>query len=152
MAQPQPGAGSWYWEVGGQQVGPVPLAHLQRLVRSGQIGPQVQVWTDGMLEPVAAGNVPVLYQAPIESGVDSLLYPTGPQSGFSIAAGYCGLIGLGIPIVAPLGIVFGLLGLRDLRAHPDKRGKGRALTGIITGGLAITIWLMVIGSAIAHRH
>jgi GYF domain 2 len=140
--------GGWYWGVGGQRNGPVTLPELQQLVRTGQLGPTALVWADGMPGWVQAGTLPVLFpQGTPDAGL-GLLLPTGPQSGLSIAAGYLGLIGLLIPIAGPLGILFGILGLRDVKKHPEKAGFGRALTGIIAGGLVSLIWLLVIVAAI----
>ena len=39
-------------------------------------------------------------------------------------------------------MILGIYALRDLRQHPEKRGRGRALTGIILGGLGSALWLL----------
>lgn len=67
-----------------------------------------------------------------------LIVPIG-RSGWSIAAGYLGLLSL----IFPLGVfafVFGIIAIRDLRKHPDKHGAGRAWFGIVAGGFSVLIY------------
>lgn len=145
MVQPQARAGQWFWRIGEQQNGPFTLAQMQGLARAGQLGPAVTVWTEGMVEWVTAGRVPVLFSPPAGASADPamhLLLPVGPQSGLAIAAGYCGLIGLLVPLVGPIGLILGFYALGDLKRNPEKRGRGRAITGIILGGLGTVIWLL----------
>ncbi|MSP62795.1 MAG: DUF4339 domain-containing protein [Myxococcales bacterium] len=138
------GAGpEWHYMVGGQQVGPVPLAQLRALVQSGQLGPSVMVWTQGMPQWVPPGRLPVF--GAILAGTDSglgLIIPTGNISGASFAAGYCGLLGL-IPGLGLLGIGLGIIGIMDLRKHPEKKGWGRAITGIVAGILFTLPYAMI---------
>lgn len=155
MVQPQARAGQWFWRVGEQKNGPVSLAQLQAMARGGQLAQDVTVWTEGMVEWVPAARVPVLFGTPVTSAPDGamhLLLPVGPQSGLAIAAGYCGLIGLLVPLIGPIGLILGLYALRDLKQHPEKRGRGRALTGIILGGLGSALWLLwLVTAVLAHR-
>jgi hypothetical protein len=154
MVQPQASAGQWFWRIGEQKHGPVSLAQLQTMARAGQLAQDVTVWTEGMVEWVPATRVPVLFAPPAASlandGAMNLLLPVGPQSGLAIGAGYCGLIGLVVPLVGPVGLILGLYALRDLNQHPEKRGRGRAFTGIIAGGLGTVLWLVWV-IAIAMR-
>ena len=50
----------WYYASGGQQLGPVSLESLQGMARSGQLGPDDLVWTNGMAEWYFASNVAAL--------------------------------------------------------------------------------------------
>ncbi|MBA2226039.1 DUF4328 domain-containing protein [Thermogemmata fonticola] len=68
------------------------------------------------------------------------ILPVG-RSGWAIAAGYLGLFSLWI-LPGPLALWAGIMAVRDLRRHPEKRGMGRAIFGIIMGGLA-TLYLSV---------
>lgn len=74
-----------------------------------------------------------------------MLLPIG-RSGWAIAAGYCGLLSI-IPFVGVLAIVFGILALRDIEAHPEKHGAGRAWFGIITGIIFSIITLLIFASS-----
>ncbi len=127
----------WYYGVGGNKLGPIQLAQLEQLVATGQVGPQTLVWHEGMPTWVPVHSLPFL-NAPRppadDGGALNLLLPVGPQSGFAIAAGYLGLFGF-FAITAPLAIIFGIVALSDLKKHPEKRGTGRALTGIVLGSL-----------------
>jgi len=87
---------------------------------------------------------------PYEIGQDAgmrMLMPVG-RSGWAIAAGYAGLFSF-IGIGAPFALIFGILGIREIRKsritdHP-KFGMGRAIFGIITGSLIclVMIWIGV---------
>jgi hypothetical protein len=70
------------------------------------------------------------------------------RSGWCIAAGYLGLFAV-IILPAPFALVVGIIGLRDLRRHPELRGKGRAWFGIVMGGLFTILLLAVIVGSIA---
>ncbi len=76
----------------------------------------------------AAANDPAL----------ALVVPLG-RSGLAIAAGYLGLLAM-IPFLAPVALVVSILALRDFRAHPEKKGRGRAVFGLIMG-ITFTILL-----------
>lgn len=71
------------------------------------------------------------------------LVPIG-RSGLAIAAGYVALLGT-LVIPAPLGIILGILALRDIKKHPEKLGKARAWFAIIycTGILLLFTWLVL---------
>lgn len=61
------------------------------------------------------------------------LLPVG-RSPWAIAAGYLGLVSF-LLLPAPFALLFGILGLRDIRGNPNLCGKGRAWLGIIAGGV-----------------
>lgn len=73
------------------------------------------------------------------------LLPVG-RSWYAIAAGYLGLLSI-LPVLAQLALVFGLLGLRDIRLHPEKGGSGRAWFGVIAGGFftLLLVFFLVFG-------
>jgi uncharacterized RDD family membrane protein YckC len=83
---------------------------------------------------------------PTSSSTDQWLVPTN-RSGWCIAAGYLGLCAV-IILPAPVALIVGIIGLRDLRRHPELRGKGRAWFGIIMGGLFTILLVAVIVSSI----
>ncbi|MEO7589827.1 MAG: hypothetical protein ABI134_01325 [Byssovorax sp.] len=88
---------------------------------------------------------------PKRLGDDALMrsiLPVG-RSGLAIAAGYLGIFSL-IPIFGPIAILVGVLAIRDLKAHPDKYGMGRAIFGIVAGAIATLFVLMMI-FAVATR-
>ena len=48
------------------------------------------------------------------------------RSGYSIIAGYLGLISI-LLIPAPFALLFGFLGIRDIKNNDEKHGMGRAI-------------------------
>lgn len=79
-----------------------------------------------------------------------VLLPVG-RSGWAIAAGYCALFSV-IGIGAPFALIFGILGVLDIKksAKTDKpkHGMGRAIFGIVMGALvcALIVFFVVVGS------
>ena len=71
-----------------------------------------------------------------------MILPVG-RSGYAIAAGYLGLFSV-LLFFAPFAILFGVLALSDLKKHPDKLGKGRAIFGIVMG-VIFTLGLILVG-------
>jgi hypothetical protein len=61
------------------------------------------------------------------------ILPVG-RSGFAIAAGYLGLFSVFL-VTAPLAVAFGCVAPWDIKNHPGRLGTGRAVFGIVMGGL-----------------
>jgi uncharacterized RDD family membrane protein YckC len=118
---------------------PAPVAGVERSIHAPPTAP---------LTPTPGSSYPDARPSPIptspwrdDPGARFLL-PTG-RSGKAIAAGYLGLFALlGLP--APFAILVGVLALRDLRAHPQKLGRGRAVFGIVMGVLGTAGLLVAI--------
>src|SRR5262245_54304827 len=66
-----------------------------------------------------------------ESSVARAILPIG-RSGWAIAAGYLGLFAV-LPIFCLIALGVGIWAMRDLRRHPHKGGRGRAIFAIIMG-------------------
>lgn len=139
---------AWFYRVGESQIGPVPMMELQRLMGTGQIGPSVALWKEGMAGWVPASQVPALM--PAEGGLQFLV-PTGRTSGLALTAGYLGIFGFFFPPLAPVALVLGILGVRDLKRHREKNGWGRAITGIVLGGLLTLGLLFLLGLVILGK-
>ena len=94
------------------------------------------------LPPAGGTNPPRLGDDP---GM-RLLMPVG-NSGWAIASGYLGLISV-LLVPAPLALLTGILALRDIRASKSaqqrKHGTGRAIFGLIMGGLFSLIGILVL--------
>lgn len=73
-----------------------------------------------------------------------MLLPIG-RSTLAIIAGYLGLFSL-IIFPAPLALIFGILGVIDIRKNPKKHGMGRAIFAIIMG-IIFSIPLVFLGIA-----
>lgn len=62
-----------------------------------------------------------------------MLLPVG-RSPLAIVAGYLGLVSV-LCVPAPFALGFGIAAAVDLKRHPEKHGWGRAIFGIVMGGL-----------------
>jgi hypothetical protein len=80
---------------------------------------------------------------PAPIGSFKYVLPIG-RSGWAIAAGYLGLFAV-LVLPAPLALICGILGLRQIARHPGKIGKPRAIFGIIMGSLgsAVLVYLLL---------
>ena len=98
-----------------------------------------------------AGAASPFVPPPIPLGDDAgmrFLLPVG-RSGWAIAAGYLGLISV-LLLPAPLAVVCGILAIRDMHKHPDRHGMGRAIFGLVLGGLGtILLVVMLVGLLIS---
>jgi hypothetical protein len=67
------------------------------------------------------------------------------KNGKALAAYYCGVFAL-IPcfggILAILALIFGFLGLSYAKKHPEARGKGHAIAGIVLGVICTLAWIV----------
>ena len=80
-----------------------------------------------------------------------VLLPVG-RSIYAIIAGYLGLFSL-ILLPAPFALLFGILALADIKKHPEKGGKGRAIFGIVMGAifslLLLVMLISIFGAALS---
>ncbi len=79
----------------------------------------------------------------VDTGVtERFILPVG-RSGWAIASGYLGLISVLI-IPAPFALLTGILAIRAMRRDPKKHGMGRAVFGIVMGGLITGLLLFAV--------
>jgi hypothetical protein len=88
-----------------------------------------------------AGHSAVMRQE-LNEAVMRMLLPVG-RSFWAIAAGYLGLFSLLI-IPAPLALICGIMAVREIRRNPDKHGMGRAVFGIMMGGIGTAFILFIL--------
>ena len=131
----------WFYRVGTTQLGPVPMVELQQMIARGQLGPGVTLWSEGMPDWTPAAHVPGFM--PSEQGLQFLV-PTARTSGSAMAAGYLGIFGFFFPPMGIAALILGIMGIRDLKKHPEKNGWGRAITGIVMGGLMTLAMLFLV--------
>lgn len=91
-------------------------------------------------QPVSAVAQPQQTVAPVPERNRALemVIPIN-RSGLSIAAGYVALFNIPFVIMAPIGIVLGVLGLHDIKQNPGRAGKGRCWFAIVYGSLTILL-------------
>jgi hypothetical protein len=74
-----------------------------------------------------------------------MLLPVG-RSGWAIAAGYLALFSL-LCLPSPLALFCGIMAVREIRRDSTKHGMGRAVFGIIMGGIGtalLLLWLVAL--------
>ena len=158
---------NWLFDEGGKPSSPRSTPEIQSLIAAGKISADQLVWREGMsnwmpaqsfaelippgvvlpppLPPVALAYA--MHSPPIGSDATMrMLLPVG-RSGWAIAAGYLGLFAL-IPIFAPVALIVSLVALRDLKKHPESHGKGRAIFGLVMGGLLTIGWIILLAAAV----
>ena len=80
-----------------------------------------------------------------DAGIRMLL-PVG-RSGWAIAAGYLGLISV-LCLPSPLALIAGIMAIREIRRDRKKHGIGRAIFGIIMGGIGTIALVFVLIAAV----
>ena len=65
------------------------------------------------------------------------------RSGYAIAAGYLGLVSI-LLVFAPFELIFGILGIRDVRNNSEKNGMVSAVFGIVMGAIFSILLLISI--------
>jgi hypothetical protein len=158
---------SWYYARQGQRQGPMPIETLKQVIAQGQVSPADLVWKAGLPAWAPAHTFPDLmplgvtpslgyYTAPPPSADDigqnagvRLLLPVG-RSGWAIAAGYLGLFSV-LLLPAPIALGISIMAIRDIRTHPDRHGMGRAIFGLIMGGLGTIPCLFLLASLFMHH-
>ena len=82
------------------------------------------------------------FEAPGQSAGIRMLIPVG-RSAWAIAAGYLGLFSV-LLLPAPLALIISIIAIRDIRRHTNRHGMGRAIFGLVMGGLfTIGLTLMI---------
>lgn len=84
-----------------------------------------------------------------ESGLVRMALPVG-RTPLSIIAGYLGLFSLTF-VLAPVSLIVGIFAIRDLKAHPDRHGMGRAWFGTIMGGIFTLFGVLILIAAVCSR-
>jgi hypothetical protein len=110
---------------------------------AGRSGPCVQCGKT-ITVPSLAGVTPADLG---EDAVVRMLIPVG-RSPWAIAAGYAGLFAV-LFFPAPIALVLALVAIRDIRKHPNKHGMGRAIFGLVMGGIFTLMMLFFLLMAAA---
>jgi hypothetical protein len=77
-----------------------------------------------------------------EDALVRALLPVG-RSPMAIIAGYLGLVSI-LLIPAPFALITGILAVMDIRKNPKTHGMGRAIFGIVIGGIFTLVLLVAL--------
>lgn len=165
----------WFVAQQGTPHGPTTLALLSQHAVSGLLRRDSLVWQAGMTQWARADSVPALAALfatlppdppapgapPVQPGpvrgyvspapehdlATRMLLPVG-RCPWAIAAGYLGLFSL-LLVPAPLALACGIVAVIRIRKTPGLHGMGRAIFGIIMGGLGTAFGVLaLIGAAV----
>jgi hypothetical protein len=159
---------NFFYHSEGLQHGPVSWEGLLAAAASGRVRPADMIWHDGLPAWQPAATIPGLFaQPPGSPGGHPAAGPHLPyeaprnndaalkwvvpigRSGWAIAAGYLGLFSV-IAIGAPFAILTGILALNDIKKHPERGGKGRAIFGIAMGVIFTALYGFLILSVLLN--
>lgn len=79
-----------------------------------------------------------------------LLLPVG-RSVWAVLAGYAGLFAVLI-FPAPIALLLGVLALRDIKRHPEKFGRGRAVFALIMGMLGTLVLVFFLAMMVSEMN
>jgi len=153
-AQEQPGE-EWFYTHAGNELGPVMVGELKRLIGLGQVLAEDHVWTEGMDAWQRVRDVPELARQLATIGGTAAALPAGPTTApMAVASFVLGLVGC-TGIGSVLAIVFGHIALSQIRQAQGKLGgKGLAIAGLVLGYLVIIpavivaiVWLAILALA-----
>lgn len=65
------------------------------------------------------------------------------RSGWAIAAGYLAFLSV-LCVPAPFALIAGILAVREINRDPTAHGMGRAIFGIIMGGIGTAILVLML--------
>lgn len=88
--------------------------------------------------PSITGNHTIVNVGPTSSGNEST---------YAKAALWLGIFSLLCGITGPFALIFGIMGISEIRQHPEKTGMGGAIFGTIAGSLScLCILFAIMGS------
>lgn len=95
-------------------------------------------------QPPAPGQWSAPAQAPQNDALGNIIPTKNPYALFAYYCAVFALVPCFTPILAPLAVILGCLGLREIKRHPGLPGKAHALVGIILGGLLLVAMLVLV--------
>lgn len=93
----------------------------------------------GWEQPPPPGGYPG--QPRPEGAFDSIIPTSNPPS---LVSYYCGVFSLTVcfaPILAPISIIFAVKALNRIKADPNLKGRGHAITGIVLSSIGLVLFV-----------
>ena len=147
-----------------REYGPVSAEELKQWIREGRANAQSRVQAEGSAEWRPLGTIPefAALTGPAQPYVTApgALSPTPARKNNSMAVSglVCSLIGLpccGLFIFSVLGLIFSIIGLKQINRDPSQGGKNMAIAGLVislvTLFLSIAGWLIILVSGVSQN-
>ena len=116
----------------------------------GELKPADMVWSQELPAWQPAQSFPnLVFSGSHEDRNIKWIMPVN-VSGWAIASGYLGLFAV-IAIGAPFAVITGILALRDIKLHPGRNGKGRAIFGLVMGVIFSLLYGLLIATMISNK-
>ncbi len=135
-----------WWIVGpGQQpAGPWDAVKLRVEISQGRFSTMSMVCRVGSDRWIPLRDEPDLIRGVLEEFFSggNVIYPTGVPVTAVIAC-WLGVVGMVLLFPAPIALMLGIIGLRGTRKTYG-RGRGRAIVGIVLGGIGTTAMLVLL--------
>lgn len=136
----------WYYNLNGQQSGPVEDDEMRAMLASGMVRAETLVWRDGMTEWLPVIRTPE-WSSQLANPTMASPYALPPMSGLAVASLSCGIGSLMLMMMCWIGIlaavpgaICGHMALRQMREYIlPMRGRGMAIAGLVTSYLTIAI-------------
>lgn len=155
---PVPDNRALYVTIAGQKYGPYTKSELRKYIQEDRVTNTSHLWFEGLSGWTPISQFPefAAYLLPGWSGPAydgkteekkasagvGLLAPIG-RSGYAVAAGYFGLLSV-LPVFGMLAVIFALLGFRDLKRNPHKRGMVRLIFALVVGLLGTAFYTFAV--------
>lgn len=149
----------WHYTLGGDTLGPVDQAELQRLIALGEVNADVMVWTDGMSDWKSISQLPKFFQTTVEDGFDEPAEKRRRRrddddddelprtSAMAITSLILSILGTNLLFFlgSVIGVVFGHIALREIDDSDGRiSGRAMAVTGLVLG-YAVLLFTVVTG-------
>ncbi len=160
MSDPAPDPAEWYVSVNGERSSPLTLRQVIDDVARGDLDDRDFAWREGMADWLPLPEVALIDDLLLAEGIhwpDHYEYEGGAEDSaalravlpigrtfLSIAAGYLGLFALFLGLAAPVAIPVSILAIRQLKKHPEKRGMGRAVFGLVGSAIGIAVGIAIL--------
>lgn len=149
----------------GKAYGPVSAEQLRAWMAEGRANGQTLTQVEGAVEwrPLStlpefgAASPPPVLQPPATPPAPAPGGPPRRNNPLAVAGFICGLLGVACcgPLFASLGLVFSILGLMEIKRHPQQYdGENLAIAGIVLGALGLVVFVLAflggLGSDLFH--
>lgn len=135
-----------------KEYGPVTADELKQWIREGRANAQTRVQSEGTAEWRPLGTIPDFAalvgstpQPYVAAPAPGAVVPTPVRKNNSMAVAglVCSLVGLACCPFFIAGLIFSIIGIRQINRDPSQGGKGMAVAGLIIS--IVTLFFTIVG-------